>query len=91
MIKNKNISLHICFLELSEEFRKGLKKRVRIIHGERDIGVQAIEVRLYFLVDKSCLLYSCTLRKITRTQAYSFLEKSDLFTKGGKPVIQKER
>ena len=57
MIKNKNISLHICFPELSEEFRKGLKKRVRIIHGKQDIGVQAIEVRLYFLVDKSYVCY----------------------------------
>ena len=35
------ISLIICFLELSK------KKRVRINHGKRAIGVRAVEVRLY--------------------------------------------
>ena len=40
--KNKKISLNI-FLELAE----GTQKCVRISHGKRDIGVRAIEVRLY--------------------------------------------
>ena len=38
---DKNISLNICFLELSEEFRR-TQKRVQISHGKR----AAIEVRL---------------------------------------------
>ena len=49
---NKKISLNICFLELSEEFRIGTQKRVRISHGKWAIGVRAIEVRLYFTFRK---------------------------------------
>ena len=38
-------SLNICFLELSEEFRRD-SKMVQISRGKRAIGVRAIEVRL---------------------------------------------
>ena len=41
----KIIKLNICFLGLSEEFRR-TQKRVRIIQGKRTIGVRVIEVLL---------------------------------------------
>ena len=44
--KIRKISLNICFLELSEEFRR-IQKRVRISLGKVAIGVRATEVRLY--------------------------------------------
>ena len=44
---DKNKILNICFLELSEEFRRDKKKKqVWISHGKRAIDVRAIEVWL---------------------------------------------
>ena len=47
--KIRKKSLNICFLALSEEFRR-TRKRVRISHGKRDVGCRAIDVRLYLFV-----------------------------------------
>ena len=47
-------SLNICSLQLSEEFCRDSKRRIRISHGKRAIGFRAIEVRLY--QGQHCLL-----------------------------------
>ena len=45
--KNPKMYLNICFLELSGNFLGNPKKRVRISHVKRVIGVRVIEVLLY--------------------------------------------
>ena len=44
--KNTKISIYVCFLGLSREFPMDSKKRVRISHGKRAIGVRVLEVLL---------------------------------------------
>ena len=64
---NKKMSLNIFFLSCRMNF-VGTQKRVRISNGKRDVGVRAIELRLYITL----AMFSATVPRAAYKDARSF-------------------